>query len=429
MGISKDVLKAQEAVRVLAECAGNKSEAARRIGITRASLQSRLRNAEALSNTQDGNPVATEPPQAAIQDAVATRRLTDEIARLRAALAETERRAGNAEDIRASVLGLMDAPLKPRLTIPSRQDVPSGGRTVIAHLTDVHYGETVSLQEMDGANRYDAAVARARIGRFFSKVASLCTEHWTGEPPEEVVLCLGGDLISGNLHIELIETNAPAVPATVREVGEIIAGGIVLLRSRIGCPIRVYSVPGNHGRLTLKPQSKGRAAMSLDLLATDFAEACVRGAGLDDVTFFQTQSPDAYFSTYAWNWLLTHGDAMGSRGGQGFIGPAATIVRGHRKLVDTAWRSGRAIHYVLTGHLHTTLRTPFGWSGGSVVGYGEYARDLRADPEPARQNMVVVHERRGVIAHQELHLGHASEGSHYAGPAVVLRPYAELEDA
>jgi hypothetical protein len=178
--------------------------------------------------------------------------------------------------------------------------------------------------------------------------------------------------------------------------------------------------------MTLKPQSKGRAAMSLDLLATDFAEACVRGSGASGVTFYRTDSPDAYFSTYCFPWLLTHGDAMGAKGGTGFIGPSATIVRGHRKLVDTSWRSGRAIYRVLTGHFHTTIRSPFGYGNGSVVGYGEYARDLRADPEPACQNMLVVHEQHGVIAHQELHLGHPSEGSHYAGPAVVSRPYADV---
>jgi hypothetical protein len=131
----------------------------------------------------------------------------------------------------------------------------------------------------------------------------------------------------------------------VREVGEHIAGGIIMLRNEVKRPIRVYSVPGNHGRMTIKPQSKGRSAGSLDLLAMDFAEATTRGARLKDVTFYKAISPDCYFSTYGWHWLLTHGDAMGGRGGgTGFIGPMATIIKGHRKLVDTSWRSARPVH-------------------------------------------------------------------------------------
>lgn len=363
------------------------------------------------------------PPEE--RDHVEDRRGRDELSRLRTANADLARRAAEAEDIRASVLGLTSDPLKPRI-VAHQPGTGKGGRSVILHLSDVHYGESVFLDQMDGLNKYDAAIAKARLGRFFNKAASLCTEHWSGAPPEEIVLCLGGDLISGNIHAELAETNAPAVPATVREVAELIAGGILTLRQRVGCPVRVYSVPGNHGRLTIKPQSKGRAAMSLDLLATDFAEACVRGAGISDVTFYRTESPDAYFSTYCFSWLLTHGDAMGAKGGTGFIGASATIVRGHRKLIDTSWRSGRPIYRVLTGHFHNTLRSPFGYGNGSVVGFGEYARDLRADPEASCQNMLVVHEQHGVISHQELHLGHPSEGSLYAGPAVVSRPYADV---
>lgn len=396
------------------------SAAARQAGVNRATAA-----AEHRQMLKEAVASAREKEEA--EDPVLTRRLRDEVRQLRAGAARLERRAAASEEWRASILDLAREPLRPQLDPVPQRSAEGGERIVLLHLTDVHYGESVDAAEMDGVNAYSAAIARKRLARFFDKSAELSTEHWTGPPPRKIVLCLGGDLLSGNIHAELAETNLPAVPATVREMGEIIAGGLQLLRRRVKCPIDVYSVPGNHSRLTLKPQSKGRAAMNLDLLVADFAEAALRGARISGVTFHATASPDAYFSTFAFNWLLNHGDTMGSKGGQGYIGPAATIVRGHRKLIDTAWRSGRAVHYVLTGHLHTTLRTSFGWSGGSVVGYSQYARDLRADPEGARQNMLVIHERHGVINHLELHLGAPGEGSHYAGPATVMRHFAGEE--
>lgn len=368
------------------------------------------------------SPPEPEPPPEQPSDPIELRRLKDQLARARTQLREAEQRAAIAEDIRAGVLGLTAEPLRPRLIVPDR-DPGTGGRTVILHLSDVHYGETVLLDEMDGLNRYDAKIAQDRVARFFDRAISLMTEHWKGDPPDEIILCLGGDLISGAIHAELRETNLPAVPATVREVGEHIAGGVVRLRLEVERPVRVLSVPGNHGRMTEKPQSKGRSAGSLDLLATDFCEAATRGAGVKDVEFYKAMSPDAYFSVYGWHWLLTHGDTMGGRNaGTGFLGPINTIAKGHRKLVDTSWRSGRPVHFVLTAHFHTTVKTAFGWGNGSVVGYGEYARDLRADPETARQNMLIVHPRHGVIADQPLYLGHPQEGSLYAGPASVVRP-------
>jgi hypothetical protein len=357
-------------------------------------------------------------------DTVKLRRLTDDNARLVAAKADLERRLASLEDHRASILGLASEPLRPRLALPSgaARGAP-GGRTIVAHLSDVHRGEVVDLDEMDGFNAYSSAISRARLGRFFARIAGLATEHWSGQKPDEIILCLGGDMLSGNIHLELIETNDAAVPRAVRELAEDLAGGIVMWRRIIGVPIRVYTVPGNHSRLTLKSHAKRRAAHNLDLLVSDFTEAAVKARGIDGVAFYATTSPDAYFSTYAFNWLLTHGDGMGVGGGKGYIGPIAPITKGHRLLIDSSLKAGKLVHYVLSGHYHTTARTPFGWGNGSVVGYGEYAgKVLRADPEPAKQNMLVVHERNGVIAHQEIYLGHPSEGSLYAGPAALVRP-------
>lgn len=407
--------------------------AAARLGVARATFRARAGtpNAPGIFERRFGlkidwskyrpkSPEAAEPAT----DPIELRRLKDRNAFLETSLKDAERRTVDAEARARDMLGLTAEPLRAQLTLPKPDDpAPGGTRTVILHLSDIHYGEVVLLEEMDGLNRYDAKVAEARLGRFFSHSADLMTKHWKGPPPDEIVLCLGGDMISGNLHPELEQTNEPAIPSTVRQVGEHIAGGIIMLRNEIKRPIRVYCVPGNHGRSTPKPQSKKRSASSWDLLVADFAEAVTRGAKLKEVYFYKAQSPDCYFSTYGFHWLLTHGDAAGFRGGgTGFIGAMATIVKAHRKLVDTSWRSGKPVHYVLTAHHHTTGRTSFGWANGSLIGYGEFARDLRADPEGARQNMLVVHPRHGVINHQELHLGDPAEGSLYAGPATVVRP-------
>lgn len=403
-------------------------EAARRLDMDHGTYRGRLRAAKRQFGLEPGRPVPAHAPNPtmlpaeALADPIEVRRLRDQLARVTKERDDAQRAAVDAQDIRAGVLGLVSEPLRPRLEHSPTSTDHSDGRTVILHLSDVHYGETIALDEMDGVNRFDSEIARLRLGRFFSKSADLMTEHWSGAPPDEIILCLGGDLISGDIHPELAQTNDPSVPATVREVGEHIAGGIELLRAQVNVPVRVYSVPGNHGRLTIKPQSKGRAAGSLDLLATDFAEAALRGAR-EGVSFYRTSSPDALFSVYGWHWLLNHGDTMGGRGGgTGFIGPMASIIKGHRKLVDTAWRSGRAVHFILTGHWHTTGKSAFGWANGSVCGYSEYGRDLRCDPEPARQNYLVVHPRLGVIEERMLFLGVPSEGSSYAGPASLVRP-------
>ncbi len=348
-------------------------------------------------------------------DPVVTRAKADDTAAKARHIADLERRVHSLREYRESILGLAQPPLKPSI-LPASKTRP-GARAIVAHLSDVHRGETVSLAEMDGVNAYDSVISRKRLGRFFGTIASLSTEHWHGAPPERVVLCLGGDLLSGNIHFELIETNDVGVPRAVRDIAEDIAGGIAGLAKALGRPIDVYSVPGNHSRLTFKSQAKRRAVHNLDMLVADFAESAVRGAGLgpEKVRFFASAGPDAFFNVFGWNFCLTHGDAMGVGGGKGYIGPIAPITKGHRLLRDNASKTGREIHVVLSAHYHTTARTPFGWANGSVIGFNEYARDLRADPECAKQNMLVLHEARGVIAHHEIYLGSPEEGRLYRG--------------
>jgi hypothetical protein len=113
---------------------------------------------------------------------------------------------------------------------------------------------------------------------------------------------------------------------------------------------------------------------------------------------------------------------MGSGGGTGFIGPMATIIKGHRKIVDTEYRQRRPVRWVFSGHFHTTGVTPFGFANGSGVGYGEYAKSLRADPEPAQQNYMVFHERYGLLRWHPIVIGARAEGTIYDGSHQMILP-------
>lgn len=357
--------------------------------------------------------VVNEAPPA---DPIELRRLRDENAALRSALKESERRTADAEDIRAGILGITQTPMRPRLSIPGLlPDADRARQSVVLHISDVHAGEVIKSKELLGSNRYDLPTCRARMGRLFDTCADLCTRHWPREdnPADELVVCLGGDLVSGSIHPELAETNDGTDYQIFREVSELVAGGIELLRTRTGLPMRVFSVPGNHGRQVLKPQMKRQGLMSWDTMVADFVEAAMRHD--DGIEWFRSEGTDCYFDVNGWPILLTHGHSMGTGGGQGFAGPMLPIVRGHRKVADTETRQRRPVYMVLSGHYHTTGITPFGAANGSIVGYGEFARHIRADPEPAKQNMLVFHERRGLIRWHPIYVGAPEEGTLYQG--------------
>jgi hypothetical protein len=120
--------------------------------------------------------------------------------------------------------------------------------------------------------------------------------------------------------------------------------------------------------------------------------------GDDNVTFHTPESGDAFFTMYGRRYLATHGDRIGSRGGQGFIGPAATIMRGMKKTYDTCARMGMPVQAMFIGHFHVGMELEYGWSNGSLPGYSEFARDGRMMPQEPMQWLLYFHRKYGVTS-------------------------------
>ncbi|MGZ5836366.1 MAG: hypothetical protein ACXWJ5_09200 [Xanthobacteraceae bacterium] len=363
-------------------------------------------------------------------DPIKLRAANDEIARLRLALREAERRTSAAEDHRASILGLNVGPVEPTVKPRGKISKHSGKQAVVLHLSDLHVGEVVNRDEVMGVNEYDRDIAAKRIGRLFNTASILTTSAWPGSDaaPSKVCVLLGGDLISGHgLHPEHAETDAGTAYEQCKWAAEYIAAGTLRLhldlKEHFGrvVPIEMISVVGNHGRMTFgKPRTKLVSIQSYDTLVSDFVEAALKQ--YPTITHYRPRGFDAYFDVVGWPALLTHGDRMGSGGGTGFIGPMATIVKGHRKIIDTEHRQRRPVRWVFSGHFHTTGVSPFGFANGSGVGYGEFAKSIRADPEPAQQNFVVIHERLGLLRWHPIVIGAPEEGSIYAPTAGLILP-------
>lgn len=355
---------------------------------------------------------------ATIDDRVRERRLERVVADLKTERKGLLDRIIAAEDLRATVFELAAAIEAPAVIRPAPGEKTGGRRSAILHISDVHCGEAVDLYEMDGLNSYDLGICKARLERLFGKTASLLTDHWKGDPVDEIVVCLGGDMIDGNLREESRRGGAAPVVTSVKVVSEHLAGGLAFLRSAVGVPIRVMTSGGNHSRLTPKPHVTEGGIDNLDVLVSWGIEKML--AGDPGVTFFYSGSGEVLFNVYGWRFLLQHGHE-GAGGSGGLYGPIYKQVRGMYRTHVSYARRGRGFHFVLQGHDHTSSKIPFGFANGSVVGYNPFAmRSLKADPAPASQNLLIVEERLGVIAYQELFLGAPAEGSLYVPPALDL---------
>lgn len=418
------------------------SEAAKRLGVPRGTINSWLIAEEGLKATSQKNFVPdwslyvadpmvvskkVDRPTPTVDDRIRERRLEQEIASLKKREKDLLDQVITLQDVRGTIMNLADALEAPAIIQPAPGSKRGGKRTAILHISDVHCGESVDLYEMDGLNSYSGEICKARMHRLFQKTASLLTEHWSGDPVEEIVICLGGDMIDGNLREESRRGGAMPVVESAKLISELTAGGIKFLHEEVRVPIRVYTSPGNHGRLSLKPHVNEGAIDNWDMMISWSIEKIL--GKQDWVKFYYTGSGEALYNVYGWWFLLQHGhEGVGGTGG--LYGPVYKQVRGMYRTHQSYGRRGRGFHYVLEGHNHTSVKIPFGFANGSVVGYSPYsARALKADPSPASQNLLTVEERLGVIAWNELFLGVPEEGTLYEPPRDRGRPSWQAGDA
>jgi len=338
-------------------------------------------------------------------DPVEVRRHKQRADEAKSALKELEERLVRAEDIRGELMGL--GPISISKLKPDKHK-PSGRRAVILHISDIQYGEVIDFDAVDGINSYDINIANRRIARYFQKAHRFLTELWIGQPATEVIVLLNGDMISGALHHELDRTDAVRPLEAAKMVAEQLIAGIGLIADA-GYSIRVINTPGNHGRMTVKPESKGHVLQNYDTLVGWFIEAAFKSEKLISVEY--SKSVDALFNVFDFPMLVTHGDRIGSRGGAGFLGATATIVRGHFKLVADYAARGVSLYKVFTGHFHTGVTTTAGYANSTMAGPSEYSRDGRMGIQPASQDYFVIHEEHGVIEHRQIMVGDPSEGS------------------
>jgi hypothetical protein len=396
------VLKAFE------DAKGNKKEAAKSLGLPENTYRSAYVDAVGRFGESDET-----------KDPIEERRSRSRENLLRSRLDEVERQAAHDRTIRESIFKLAERPIEP----PSWNPRPSKGtkhrESIVLFLSDIHMGEEIKLENMGGRNSYNMKIAVRRLERYFQNVVKLGTEHWTGPPPDSIYLVLGGDMISGEIHEELAKTNDLLSIPAVQILAEALAAGIMLLRESFpALPINVISVPGNHGRTTRKPESKDFALNSYDTLVAWLLEWWATTKGIKNVTFSAPRSGDAVVVIHGWTHLFTHGDRIGSRGGAGFVGPAATVSRGMQKLIQDYSAEGIILHTIVIGHFHCDLELEQGFCNGSVPGPSEFSRSFRMRSHPATQLMFTVHPHYRIARRWRIQIGDKSEGSIYGGGAV-----------
>lgn len=269
--------------------------------------------------------------------------------------------------------------------------------TPLLVLADTHFDEVVRPAEVLGLNSYNRNIAEDRLRRAFEGAVVLPQRYLGSNLVKDgVVLAHAGDLITGDIHDELTESNEASPNETVLYFIDPMIAGIRMLREEYG-RVHVVVVDGNHDRYHKRKRAKRAATTSFSflfwqLVARDFRKRST-------VTFQIPEARDTIFGVYDTRFLLHHGDQF--RGGSGIAGPVTPMAIGDYRKRRKHHEASRhdpslAFDVQLFGHFHHRTTLPGMVMAGCLKGYDEYAMGGNFPFEPPSQELLMVTPERGV---------------------------------
>lgn len=408
---------------------GSQRRAAVAMGLSQSVISERL--AEARKNLGDDNvekllkgeaiTIATEPTKTptpvrraaadAVVDAVtsgnaeamAQQVVSEENRRLRTLVQSLSKKVLTDEQVRKQIFEIAHS--KPNIPEWLAAPAPAGASDSVIGVpilfgSDWHWGEVVNPNEIGGVNEYNLTIAQERLRRLIDTTIDLLTNHMVNPNYPGIVFGLGGDMVSGDIHDELSETNEMPIMPIVLDLVDHLYVAIKRLKAAFG---RVFlpCVAGNHGRNTHKVRAKEFNYNSFDWLIYQQLDRLF--ADDPDVVFFIAEGTDALVSIAGHKYLFSHGNQF--RGGDGMVGALGPIMRGDHKKRGRNAQVGQEYDTLVIGHWHQLVQMKRVIVNGSLIGYNEYAYTSNFGYEPPQQALWVSHPTHGITFSMPVNVG------------------------
>ena len=222
-------------------------------------------------------------------------------------------------------------------------------RTIVAHLSDTHYGCNIDKSEMGGLNEYNWQIASRRTALFFQQIVQYKPQH---RDETEVVLLVNGDIIAGMIHntewfVDLLTTQFAGTL-------NLLVQGISYLGQNFK-KVRVIMTPGNHGRSMHKADHGRATTHKWDSYETQIFIAVreVMKAKCPNVEVEVPDAPFAIFKAHGHTYFVTHSDTVINVGNPGAALNMRSINGQINKLNASELGGDAKFDAVICGHIHT----------------------------------------------------------------------------
>lgn len=243
-------------------------------------------------------------------------------------------------------------------------------------LSDIHYGEMIEPNILNGNNKYNAAIARSRVKQVFYEL-----DNMMHSDVKTVHIMNLGDPISGMLHFENLTDDEMSPIRATNELGKLLIQLINFTSKEYpNVKFVIHSVLDNHARTTQKRRFKNAADYSFNSQLVALLDA-----GLDSNKNVKVNEPkeDVLIEIGECVWAFAHGD----RGNGGSVAGSIKGQAAQRlQAIENAWMDcGKKPDYCMIGHFHSYAQIENWFVCPAICGPNEYSTySLRLKPKPAR---------------------------------------------
>ena len=276
-----------------------------------------------------------------------------------------------------------------------------GGKSksvAVAMFSDWHVDEVVDKESVLGLNEYNPEIADKRIKNLFVNLDKLVSHAQRSYHINEMIICLMGDMASGYIHDELMQTNSMSPLEGIRFAKSHLLSGFKYLQENTKVDkIKVVCVIGNHTRTTKKNQYSNASRVNNEYeMYVDMMEFC-KLMELDKFEFVIPKSEMAVITIFGHRILVNHGTSVMYQGGVG--GLVVPLMRWFSRIakvfnVEMAW----------FGHFHQSIFTKNVIVNPSLIGYSAFAMGKGFEKEEPTQTMLIWNEKRGITQYTPIFL-------------------------
>ncbi len=270
-------------------------------------------------------------------------------------------------------------------------------------LSDAHFGEYVDPRVAMGLS-YSEDVSKRRLERLRDVVIRYKQLRETSYPVRKLTVAVLGDMLSGDIHEELQQTNQNPMPVSLVTLAYYLHDMGTAFAKEFGSDnVEFIFIPGNHPRTTKKMPHKRRNQMSWEYVLGHFVQALAK----DSYKVSVPLSIVPIFKIFNFRMGLHHGDSVKSNS---FAGIPFYGMKQRREAVQSLLRhlGQPQVDYLAFGHFHqpTVLEGTDATIiiNGSIKGGDEYSIGEYFSSNDPVQYLLTFHEKHGLTDYSRINL-------------------------